>query len=72
MSRLFEKFVEQVFSNNPYAYADEVQKELDVQEQESKHRQERLKLWQNGTVTLLNGGTVKEWVELGRPKTPNL
>ena len=72
MSRLFEKFVEQVFASNPYAYADEVQKELDVAEQEDKHKQKRLKLWLSGKVTLLNGGTVEEWVKLGRPKTPNL
>lgn len=72
MSRVFEKFVEQVFSNNPYAYADEVQKELDVAEQEHKHKQKRLKLWLSGKVTLLNGGTVEEWVALGRPKNPNL
>ena len=72
MSRVFENFVEQVFASNPYAYADEVQKELDVAEQEHTHRQERLKLWQSGKVTLLNGGTVKEWVELGRPKNPNV
>ena len=72
MSRVFENFVEQVFASNPYAYADEVQKEIDVAEQEYKHRQERLKLWQSGKVTLLNGGTVKEWVELGRPKNPNV
>lgn len=72
MSRLFEKFVEQVFVGNPYAYADDVQKELNAQEQHYKHRQKRLKLWLSGKVTLLNGGTVKEWVELGRPKNPNL
>ena len=72
MSRLFEKFVEKVFANNPYAYADEVQKQLNVQEQEHQEKQKRLKLWQGGTITLLNGGTVKEWVELGRPKNPNL
>jgi hypothetical protein len=72
MSRVFEKFVEQVFASNPYAYADAVQKQLNVAEQEHKHKQKRLKLWQSGKITLLNGGTVEEWVELGRPKNPNV
>ena len=55
MSRVFENFVQQVFASNPYAYADEVQKQLDVAEQEHKHRQKRLKLWQSGKVT-------EEWI----------
>lgn len=67
MSRLYEYYIERLFNSNPHEYAQFQKEQADHQEHEH-----RLKLWQTGKVTLLNGGTVEEWVALGRPKNPNL
>lgn len=69
MSRVFEKYVEQEFGDNMYAYAEEQQKNLDAMYDKYC---DRLKKWLSGEVTILNGGSVKEWVYLGRPRNPNL
>ena len=67
MSRVFEKYVEQEFGDNPYAYAQQQQAELDAMYEKYS---DRLSKWKSGEITLLNGGSVKEWVYLGRPKNP--
>lgn len=69
MSRLFEKYVEQVYGDNPYAYAEQQQRDLDAKYDKYC---DRLSKWESGEVTLLNGGSIKEWVYLGRPKNPNV
>jgi|TARA_R110000796_G_scaffold118647_3_gene232408 hypothetical protein len=70
MSRLYEYYIERLFNSNPHEYAQFQKEQAEHQEQE--HKVKRLKLWQSGKISILNGGTVEEWVSLGRPKAPIL
>ena len=67
MSKLFEKFVEQVFGGNPHLYEEAQRLESDVKEQEMcQARQE----WIDGIRTTETHG-VKEWELLGKPLFKN-
>ena len=37
---------------------------------DNQSKKDKLEQWQSGKITLLNGGSVEEWVKLGRPKNP--
>tara|TARA_R110002012_G_C11676454_1_gene613813 strand:- start:11314 stop:11523 length:210 start_codon:yes stop_codon:yes gene_type:complete len=39
---------------------------------DNQSKKDKLEQWQSGKITLFNGGSVEEWVELGRPKNPNI
>ena len=65
MSRLFNEFIEQVFSGNPYAHDSEIGQQVDAEHEEWHHERSK---WLSGEITLFNGGTVEQWVALGRPK----
>lgn len=69
MSRLFNKFIEEVFSGNPYARDSELGHQIDAEHEEWHHERDK---WLSGEITLFNGGSVEEWVKLGRPKNPNI
>ena len=68
MSRLFNEFIEQVFSGNPHAYNSELGQQVDAEHEEWHYERKR---WLDGEITLYNGGTVEQWVALGRPKNNN-
>jgi len=67
MSRLFNQFIESVFRGN--AHDSELGRQVDAEHQQ--WHEERSK-WLSGEITLFNGGTVEQWVALGRPKNPTL
>ena len=69
MSRLFNDFIEKVFTGNPHAYDNDLAMQVDSEHEEwSTERQK----WIDGKITLFNGGTVEQWVALGRPKNKTL
>ena len=69
MSRLFNDFIEKVFTGNPYAYDSELAMQVDAKHEEWSAERKK---WLDGKITLFNGGTVEQWVALGRPKNKNL
>lgn len=69
MSNIFNQFIEQVFGGNPHAFDSELGQQLDADCKEYHQQKEK---WLNGSITLLNGGSVEEWVAFGRPRNPNL
>jgi len=68
MSRLFNQFMERVFNGNPYIQEQELSMQLDAEHQQWTNERQK---WSDGKITLYNGGTVEEWVALGRPKNEN-
>jgi|TARA_R100000541_G_C1833066_1_gene74518 hypothetical protein len=68
MSRLFNEFIEKVFSGNPHAHDSELGMQVDAEHEEWHAERQK---WIDGKITLYNGGTVEQWVALGRPKNKN-
>jgi|TARA_R110000796_G_scaffold95104_2_gene200153 hypothetical protein len=68
MSRIFEEFTERVFAGNPYAREQELASQLNAEHQEWHYERQK---WIDGKITLYNGGTVEQWVALGRPSNNN-
>ena len=68
MSRLFNQFMERAFNGNVYCQEQELSMQMNADhEQWTTER----KKWTDGEITLFNGGTVEQWVALGRPKNEN-
>jgi len=63
MSRLFEKFIDHVFGNNPYAYEEYLQRKLDAEYQEWCYDIDK---WRSGKRTPENT-SLKEWEYLNKP-----
>lgn len=63
MSKLFNAFVDYVFRENPNAYQEYLQRQLDAEYMEYHQYVEE---WTEGRKTPLNG-TIKEWEQLNKP-----
>tara|TARA_R110000803_G_scaffold194889_1_gene258056 strand:- start:199 stop:414 length:216 start_codon:yes stop_codon:yes gene_type:complete len=68
MSRLFNEFIQRVFEGNPYAYEQELSNQINAEQEQFYYERKK---WLDGEITLFNGGTVEQWVSLGRPKNNN-
>ncbi len=68
MSRLFNQFLQRHFDGNVHAHEQQLSNELNAEHQEWQHERQK---WIDGKITLYNGGTVEQWVKLGRPANKN-
>lgn len=64
MSRLFNKFIEEVMQGNPYLYNEMLEMQLDAEYKEFHHIRDE---WINGIRTT-ETHSIKEWEWAGRPK----
>jgi len=69
MSRLFNELVEKILNGNPYSKGSELGHLVDAEHEEFEFERRK---WLSGQITLFNGGTVEQWVALGRPKNNNI
>lgn len=62
MSRLFEKFVEEVLGSNPYLYAEA--QRIDAESKEAQFIERRNEITPENSTT-------EEWSEFGKPNLKN-
>jgi len=62
MSRLFEKFVEEVLGSNPYLYAEA--QRIDAESKEAQYIERRNEITPENSTT-------EEWCEFGKPNLKN-
>jgi len=67
MSRLFEKFIEELFGGNPHLYDERKKIATEVKEQEMCHARQE---WIDGVRTPLTH-PISEWEALGKPNRKN-